>query len=94
MRNSDNYSNTMPCYFHEHDSNIYQIIDIFSNDLLIVPSEGHSATTITSALNCNEHANNLLNSRHHMTHDIVSLSNNDNDKNVVDSLIRLVALIR
>ena len=56
-------------------------------------SEVHAATTITSALNYNGHANNLLNSRFHVTHDIASLSNNNNFTNIIDSLIRLIVLI-
>ena len=84
----------MSCYVYECDSNSYQFIDIFSNDMLIVSSEGNAATTITSSLNYNGHANNLLNSGCRMTHDIASLSNNNNDMNIIDSLISLVALIR
>ena len=84
----------MSCYVYEHDSKSYQFIEIFSNDLLIVLSEGHAAATIASALNHNMHANDLLNSGHNVTHDIASLSNNNNDTNIIDSLITLVALIR
>ena len=56
-------------------------------------SEGHASATIASALHHNGHVNNLLNSGHYITHDIISLSNNDNDTKIIDSLIMLVALI-
>ena len=65
-----------------------------SDDLLIVSSEGHAAKTIASPLNYNGCANDLLNSGCCMNHEIASLSNNNNGTNAIDSLIRLLALIR
>ena len=93
ISNSDGYSNATSCYVYECDSNSYQFVDIFSNDLLIVTSAVHAATTIISVLNYNGCANNLLNSGYHMEHNTTSFSNNYNDTKIIDSLIRLVELI-